>query len=71
MQSIFRPAVRRETLGGQSEGGRRDGGLKWVGLNRWGVAYLWVLFVAAFSSEDPNGPKVVRARDPWDESRLL
>jgi hypothetical protein len=28
MQSIFRPAVRRETLGGQSEGGRRDGGLK-------------------------------------------
>jgi hypothetical protein len=28
MQSIFRPAARRETLGEQSEGGRRDGGLK-------------------------------------------
>src|SRR6266481_3918069 len=28
MQSIFRPASRRETLGEESEGGRRDGGLK-------------------------------------------
>jgi hypothetical protein len=28
MQSIFRPAARRETLGEQSEGSRRDGGLK-------------------------------------------
>jgi len=28
MQSIFRPASRRKTLGEQSEGGRRDGGLK-------------------------------------------
>ena len=28
MQSIFRLAARRETLGEQLEGGRRDGGLK-------------------------------------------
>ena len=28
MQSIFRPASRREALGKHSEGGRRDGGLK-------------------------------------------
>jgi len=28
MQSIFRPAARRKSLGEQSEGGRRDGGLK-------------------------------------------
>jgi hypothetical protein len=28
MQSIFRPASWRETLGEESEGGRRDGGLK-------------------------------------------
>jgi hypothetical protein len=28
MQSIFRPALRRETLGEHSEGDRRDGGLK-------------------------------------------
>jgi len=28
MQSIFRPASRRKTLGEQSEGDRRDGGLK-------------------------------------------
>jgi hypothetical protein len=28
VQSSFRPASRRETLGRHSEGGRRDGGLK-------------------------------------------
>src|SRR6266436_3074802 len=28
MQSIFRPASRRKTFGEQSEGDRRDGGLK-------------------------------------------
>jgi hypothetical protein len=28
MQSIFRSASRRETLGKHSKGGRRDGGLK-------------------------------------------
>jgi len=34
MQSIFRPAARRETLGEQSEGGRRDGGLKMLCIVR-------------------------------------
>jgi len=32
MQSIFRPAARREALGEHSGVGRRDGGLK-IGLN--------------------------------------
>jgi len=41
MQSIFRLAARRETLGEQLEGGRRDGGLKmgWTKPLGWGVAY--------------------------------
>jgi hypothetical protein len=34
LQSIFRPASRRETLAEQPRGDRRQGGLKCVGLNR-------------------------------------
>jgi hypothetical protein len=39
MQSIFKSASRRKTLG---ERGRRDGGPKMVGLNPWGVAYYGI-----------------------------
>ena len=41
MQSIFRPASRREALGERSGGGRRDGGLKmgWTKLSGCGDSY--------------------------------
>ena len=41
MQSIFRPAARREALGEHSGVGRRDGGLKmgWTKRSAWGDFY--------------------------------
>jgi hypothetical protein len=79
MQSIFRPAARRETLGEQSEGGRRDGGLKMSWTNRCPVRGLWVLivcrivvaqdaFISCFgqSFDHPKAERLLTARYPKD-----
>jgi hypothetical protein len=43
MQSIFRPASRRERLGEHPKGDRRDGGLKMGWTKPLGGRGLWVL----------------------------
>jgi hypothetical protein len=70
MQSIFRPASRREVLGERSEGSRRDGGLKMGWTKPLGCDVAMGVDCRLYF-EDPNGPKVVRVRNAQDESLLL
>jgi hypothetical protein len=62
MQSIFRPASRREALGKHSKGGRRGGGLKMDGQNRCPERCLCVLIAGGISGEDLKGHEAVSGR---------
>ena len=60
MQSIFRPASRREMLGEHAGGGRRDGGLKMGWTKRSGMwRKLWVSIAGSISDEDLKRPELM------------
>ena len=64
MQSIFRPASRREVLGEHSGGSRRDGGLKMGWTKRSGVwRWLWVSIAGLILDEDLKQPEVMSVRE--------
>ena len=65
MQSIFRPASRRQRLWQNTKGDRRDGGLK-MGWTKPGPARgLWVLIAGSISDEDLKRWEVMSAWDVW------
>jgi hypothetical protein len=69
MQSIFRPAARREMLGEHLGGGRRDGGLKMGWTKRSGVwRRLWVSIAGSILDEDLKRPEVMNV---WDAVRYV
>src|SRR5271166_2151435 len=71
VQSIFRSASRRETLGRHSKGRRRGGGLKMDWTKPRDSACLCVLIAGWISGEDLKGPDAVGVGDCRDSLRGL
>ena len=71
LQSIFRSASRRETLGRHSKGRRRGGGLKMGWTKPRDSACLCVLIAGWISGEDLKRPDAVGVGDCRDSLRGL
>jgi hypothetical protein len=71
LQSIFRSATRRETLGSRSEGGRRGGELKIDWTKPLAERGLCVLIAGWISGEDLKGPQAVSVGNRRDGSRRV
>ena len=64
MQSIFRPAPRREMTGEHSGGRRRDGGLKMGWTKRWGCGDGYGYRLPAVGPYSKGTPNSVQSSTP-------